>query len=246
MPLLRRSLNRLVLASRRWIQAAGAIQPGTDAAEAFGSFGADSYLTFPVASMFGESAIHIGAGTLIGAQAVLTVGHAPGDPPPASGRGLVIGDRCVIGAGSILTAHESIEIGDDVWFGQRVFATDAGHGYQDPDTPIGLQLGAGAPVSVGSGSWVGHGAILLPGARVGRHVVVGAGAVVRGEIPDHCVVAGVPARVVRRLEPGVGWVSADGSQARPAWTAAEAAAMMAGQLSEPPTIQLLRHSGQKP
>ena len=59
--------------------------------------------------------------------------------------------------------------------------------------------------------------------------MVGAGSVVRGVVPDHSVVAGVPARVVRRLEPAVGWVATrDAADVRPAWTAAEADAMLAG------------------
>ena len=58
------------------------------------------------------------------------------------------------------------------------------------------------------GLWLGHGAVVLPGSRIGKHVVVAAGAVVpAGEVPDFSVVAGVPARVVRRYEPGEGWVS---------------------------------------
>jgi acetyltransferase-like isoleucine patch superfamily enzyme len=49
---------------------------------------------------------------------------------------------------------------------------------------------------------------VLPGSRVGRHVVIAAGAVVAGiEVPDYSVVAGVPARVVRKHEPGEGWRS---------------------------------------
>jgi acetyltransferase-like isoleucine patch superfamily enzyme len=64
------------------------------------------------------------------------------------------------------------------------------------------------PVSVGSGSWLGHGAIVLPGSRIGEHVVVAAGAVVTGiEVPSFSVVAGVPARVVRRHVAGTGWVA---------------------------------------
>ena len=47
--------------------------------------------------------------------------------------------------------------------------------------------------------------MILPGARLGRNVVVAAGAVVRGEVPDYAVVAGAPARIVRRWEPGTGW-----------------------------------------
>jgi len=47
---------------------------------------------------------------------------------------------------------------------------------------------------------------VLPGACIGRNVVVAAGSVVRGTVPDRCVVAGVPARVVRQYQPGDGWI----------------------------------------
>lgn len=228
MPSSRRLLNRLVHASRRWVERAGAIQPGTDLADQFGGLGAGSYITYPMATLFGASSIHIGADTLIGAHCALLVGYAPDDEHLPE-RGLEIGDRCVIGARSTVTAHQSITIGDDVWCGQNVFISDSSHGYQDPETPIGLQLGVKMPVAIGAGSWIGHGAIILPGTTIGRHCVVGAGSVVRGTVEDHSVVIGVPGRVTRRLEPGVGWVSADGSDVRPAWTAAEVAEVLAGE-----------------
>ena len=56
-------------------------------------------------------------------------------------------------------------------------------------------------MSIGDGSWLGHGSVVLPGAAIGKHVVIGANSVVTGEIPDNCVAAGVPARVIRRLDP---------------------------------------------
>lgn len=229
MPLLRRPLNRLVHAVHRAVTEIGAITPGTRLADSFGSFGEASYIGFPVATLFGQRAIRIGSGTLIGAHCTLSVGHAPDDAVlPVVG--LQIGDRCVIGARAMLTAHESIVVGDDVWFGQNVFVSDSGHGYQDPETPIGLQLVNADPVSIGPGSWIGHGAIVLPGARIGRNVVVAAGSVVRGAIPDHSVIAGVPARVVRSLEPGVGWLPTSGSgEIRWAWTTAEVERMLAGE-----------------
>ncbi|MET0460040.1 MAG: acyltransferase, partial [Ilumatobacteraceae bacterium] len=49
------------------------------------------------------------------------------------------------------------------------------------------------------GSWLGYGTVVLPGAKIGRHVVIGANSVVRGEIPDNCVAAGNPAKVIRNL-----------------------------------------------
>ncbi len=118
---------------------------------------------------------------------------------------LRIGDRCVIGRGSHIVAHHSLVIGDDVFTGPYVYITDQNHSYADPDEPIGRQMPRNAAVQIGSGSWLGAGAVVLPGACIGRNVVVAAGSVVRGTVPDRCVVAGVPARVVRQYLPGDGW-----------------------------------------
>ena len=50
--------------------------------------------------------------------------------------------------------------------------------------------------------------VVLPGTQIGRHVAVAAGAVVRGVVPDNCVIAGVPARVIRRYDAATRtWVS---------------------------------------
>jgi acetyltransferase-like isoleucine patch superfamily enzyme len=89
-----------------------------------------------------------------------------------------------------------------------VYITDQNHGYEDPTVPIGRQMPTEAPVRIGAGSWIGSGAVVLPGSDIGRHVVVAANAVVRGAVPDYSVVAGVPARVVKRLG-ATGWSRVD-------------------------------------
>jgi acetyltransferase-like isoleucine patch superfamily enzyme len=205
-----RATNALI--ERGWarVRVAGAIAPGTAAAERFGSFGEGSIMGFPTAVLYGERHIHIGSHTTINTWCTLAAGYSP-DQETVPPRALVIGDRCVIGLRSGIVAHESIEIGDDVWFGQEVYVTDANHGYSDPATPIGKQLGPHQQVRIGAGSWIGHGAVVLPGANIGRNVVVAAGSVVRGDIPDHSVIGGVPAKVIRRLVPGEGWVRDDGT-----------------------------------
>jgi acetyltransferase-like isoleucine patch superfamily enzyme len=142
---------------------------------------------------------------MIGPGVSLTAGMTPGqhmvtDPV------VVIGDRTVIGRGSHIVGHLSIEIGDDVQTGPYVYITDQNHAYQDPDMPIGRQWPNDAPVRIGSGSWLGAGAIVLPGSSIGRNVVVGAGSVVTGQLPDFSVAVGSPARVVKRYLPGRGWV----------------------------------------
>jgi serine acetyltransferase len=118
-----------------------------------------------------------------------------------------IGDRTLIGQGSYIVGHFSIEIGDDIQTGPYVYITDQNHAYDDPDVPIGRQWPVEASVSIGSGSWLGTGVIVLPGARIGRNVAVGAGSVVVGELPDHCVAVGVPARVIKQYVAGDGWIA---------------------------------------
>jgi serine acetyltransferase len=195
---------RLVHRAWRTAQRAGAITPDSPAGHRFASFGAGSIIGFPTGALYGEAWIEIGTGTLIGTHVSLSAGMLPGhqlgDQPV-----LQIGNGCVIGRGSHLVAHHSIVIGDDVFTGPYVYITDQNHNYTDPDVPIGRQWPSNTAVSIGSGSWLGAGAIVLPGAQIGRNVVVAAGSVVRGAVPDRCVVAGVPARVVREYVAGDGW-----------------------------------------
>jgi serine acetyltransferase len=164
-------------------------------------------MAFPPGDIFGEEHIALGAGTLVAAHVSLSVGMAPGQPlpPGATSPVLQIGDRCSIGRASHLVAHRSVVVGDDVMTGPSCYITDQNHVYADPETPVGQQWPSEDPVEIGAGSWLGAGAVILPGTRLGRNTVVGAGAVVRGDHPDHAVLAGVPAKVVRRYDPATGW-----------------------------------------
>jgi len=192
----RDAVGRAVHWGWREFQRAGLVTADTPAGRAFRRFGHGSIMAFPPGSVFGEGSIEVGEDTLIGQQVSLSAGTLPGQDL-FSLTLLTIGDRCVIGRGSHIVAHQSVEIGDDVWTGPYVYITDQNHGYEDPDTPIGRQFPVNRPVRIGSGSWLGAGAIVLPGASIGRNVVIAAGSVVRGTVPDHCMVAGVPARIVR-------------------------------------------------
>jgi carbonic anhydrase/acetyltransferase-like protein (isoleucine patch superfamily) len=185
-------------------QRLGTIGPRHRRARRFGSFGPGTAICFPVTALFGERYIRLGRDTIIGPFASLSAGVVPGQALDQD-TVITIGDRCLIGRASGIVAHERVDIGDDVFTGHHVYITDANHGYADPGTPVGRQFAPPKRVSVGDGSWLGHGAIVLPGSTIGRHVVVGAGAVVTGVLPDFSVAVGNPARVVRRYEPGRGW-----------------------------------------
>ena len=156
------------------VQRLATIGPRHRRARAFRSFGEGSAICFPVTALYGERYIRIGRETIVGPHATLSAGVSP-DHVLDRDTVVSIGDRCLIGRGSGIVAHESVEIGDDVFTGHHVYVTDANHGYADVDLPIGKQFAPPRPVSIGAGSWLGHGTIVLPGSTIGRHVVVGAG-----------------------------------------------------------------------
>lgn len=175
------------------------IGPDSRRASRFGSFGDGSVICFPPVALYGERAIHIGRDVLIGPQVALSAGMVPGQPL-VSDEIVRIGDRCLIGRGSSIAGHLSIEIGDDVYFGPNVYVTDQNHGFDRPDLPIGRQLQPERPVVIGPGSWLGTNVVVLPGVTIGRQVAVGAGSVVTTDLPDGVIAAGVPARVLRSAD----------------------------------------------
>ena len=183
----------------------GAIGPSDARGRRFGRLGENACLMFPQGSIYNEHLIHVGAGTIVGPGTSISAGMAPGQQMPTDPV-VSIGSRCLIGRGSHIVGHWEIVIGDDIQTGPYVYITDQNHTYLDPVEPIGRQWPTESAVHIGSGSWLGANAVILPGAHIGEHVVVAAGAVVRGDVPDRCVVAGVPARIVRRWVEGEGWV----------------------------------------
>lgn len=194
--LLGEAVHRVSGAAAEW----AAIGPDSSRGRRFGAFGQGSIICFPPTTIMNERYIRIGADTMIGPHVALSAGMVPGQECLTE-TVVSIGDRCLIGRGTGIVGHLSIEIGDDVWTGHHVYITDQNHGYDDLDRPISQQVQPERPVSIGSGSWIGHGTVVLPGARIGRHVVIGANSVVTGTIPDHSVAVGAPARVIRRLRP---------------------------------------------
>ena len=198
---MRRRAGLLWARATRALDSWAAIGPDDPRGRAFGSFGERSIIMWPPVTIFNERYIHIGSHTMIGPGVALSAGMVPGQEC-LSERVVVIGDRCLIGRGSGIVGHFSVEIGDDVWTGHHVYITDQNHGYSDPDVPISLQTQPERPVRIGDGSWIGHGAVILPGVTIGRHVVVGANSVVTSDIPDHCVAVGAAARVIKRLSDG--------------------------------------------
>lgn len=199
-------VSRAVHGVWRRAQYAGAVTAERPGPYAFRRIGAGTRLAFPQGTVFGTPWIELGDHCIIGQEVTLTAGMMPG-LELGTDAALTLGDGVVLGRGShvIADVKGSVTFGDDVYCGPYVYVTSTNHSYDDPHEPVGKQWPRSAAVEIGSGSWLGAGAVILPGARLGRNVVVAAGAVVRGEVPANAVVAGAPARIVRRWEGERGW-----------------------------------------
>lgn len=114
---------------------------------------------------------------------------------------LQIGAGTRIGRFNHFYATHRVVLGANVLTANNVYIADNLHGYRDPVLPILHQpLVQNGVVEIGEGSWLGHGVCVL-GARIGRHCVIGANAVVTRDIPDLCVAVGAPAAIIRRYDP---------------------------------------------
>lgn len=116
-----------------------------------------------------------------------------------------IGDNVVIRPGTEIYANTAkkagVTIQNNVLIGSNVIITVNNHNYSNPDLPIMFQGGIASSITIKEGAWIGAGATVLYKANaIGKNSVVAAGAVVTKEVPDYCVVAGVPAKVIMRLK----------------------------------------------
>jgi acetyltransferase-like isoleucine patch superfamily enzyme len=141
--------------------------------------------------IFNPSHVHLGDDVYVGHRAMLK-----GD----TRNELVVGRGSWIGQDSYMHSAGGIIIGDHVGIAPRAMILTSRHAETSVGTPIMFGRLELERVEIGDGCDVGMGAILLPGTRLGAGVLVGAGAVVKGEFADGVVIAGVPARLLRRRE----------------------------------------------
>lgn len=201
---VRRFLGARVRATRRFLNEVATVGPDDPYAKEFHYFGSRAALMAPQGVIYNERYLSIGDETLIGPNVCLTAGIS-GDQTMLSSPVVTIGKKCIIGRGSHIIGHWSIELGDEIQTGPYVYITDQNHSYDEPDKPIGWQKPTEAAVRIGSGSWLGANVVILPGTELGRNTTVAAGAVVRGTFPSHVVLGGVPAKVLRHYSAERGW-----------------------------------------
>lgn len=110
---------------------------------------------------------------------------------------VVIGGKTVIGQECTISAYRHVRIGEQCVIADRAMFIDFDHGVVEVERPIRLQGIYKRDVDVGSNVWVGYGACVLRGVRVGDNAIIGTNSVVTKDVPANAVVGGVPARVLR-------------------------------------------------
>lgn len=114
------------------------------------------------------------------------------------------GDGCKIGVRNSFAAIKGIVIGKDVLFAGFVHITDHSHGYENVNIPISDQtLISKGEVVIEDQCWLGFGCEILSGVRIGKHSIVAARAVVTKDVPAYSIVAGNPARIVKKYDPSL-------------------------------------------
>lgn len=116
------------------------------------------------------------------------------------GKGIRIGDRSTFGSDCYFGAAGGITIGNDVMAGQYIRFHSENHNYLDTTRLIREQGVTHKGIRVGNNCWIGAGAVFLDGASLGDGCVVGANAVVTGSFPANSVIAGVPAKIIKKRE----------------------------------------------
>jgi acetyltransferase-like isoleucine patch superfamily enzyme len=108
-----------------------------------------------------------------------------------------IGQKTVMGQECTISAYQRVRIGEQCVIADRAMFIDFDHGVVEVERPIRVQGIYKRDVEVGSNVWIGYGACVLRGVRVGDNAIVGTNAVVTKDVPANAVVGGVPARVIR-------------------------------------------------
>ncbi len=140
------------------------------------------------------------------------------DAKGAANRGIDVGDGAFLGRGTILSCKDgdialgahanlgfhceifsgsSVVVGQHALFAAYVYLVGGGHAFDDAGLPVIEQRRVSRGITLGDDVWLGTGAKVLDGVRIGAHAIVGANAVVTADLPERAVATGVPARVQR-------------------------------------------------
>lgn len=167
----------------------------------FARWGRGSAIVFRSSRLKGLRYVEVGERTVIGRNVCLTawdyykgLHYTPR---------IVIGSNCHIGAGAHITSIRGITIGDNLLTGTNVLISDNAHGASErgllETPPEDRPLYSKGEVKIGCNVWLGNNVCILSGVTVGDGVIVAANSVVTKSVPDYTVIAGTPARIMKRI-----------------------------------------------
>lgn len=145
-----------------------------------------------ILELLGAGRLTVGEGTLLEPDVWLTAGD--------SGR-IVIGAGVFLNRGVMIAATGLVEIGDHCMIANGAFITDGNHRFDDPEKPVTWQgFTTKGPTRLADNVWIGANAVVTSGVTIGSRAVVGANSVVVADVEPGTIVAGSPARVIRRID----------------------------------------------
>ena len=131
--------------------------------------------------------IAIGEGVFVGRNSILSCKN--GD--------IVIGDRANIGFNCEIFSASQVHVGKSILMAAYAYLVGGDHLYDRVDIPVLEQGRTARGINVDDNVWLGTHVVVTDGSRIGRDAIIGAGAVVVGEIPEFAVATGIPAKVIR-------------------------------------------------
>lgn len=167
-----------------------------------GTLPKDSTIAYPC-SLQGEGAknVSIGHHTYVDSHVILGCWMKCGEQEFSPS--ITIGNNCHIGGYNHITACNKITIGDGLLTGRYVYIGDNSHGglsWEEASIPpLKRKLVSKGEVIIGNNVWLGDKVAILAGVHIGNNVIVAANAVVTKDVPSNCIVAGVPARIMKQL-----------------------------------------------
>lgn len=166
-----------------------------------GGVGEHVYIEYPI-RLQGKyvNKVIIGSNTKIESHSIIGAWNNPIESEAI----IRIGDDCTIGEYNHITSTNKITIGDGLLTGRFVIISDNNHGSLNKEgitvRPSKRPLMSKGEIIIGNNVWICDKASILSGVHIGDNVIVAANSVVLNDIPSNCVVAGIPAKIVKILE----------------------------------------------
>jgi acetyltransferase-like isoleucine patch superfamily enzyme len=139
-----------------------------------------------------EGRLEIGVQTLLEPGVWITM---PGDAR------VRIGEGTFLNMGVMVAADQLVEIGDHCMLANGCFVSDVSHRYDDPRKPITWQgFESKGPTTIGDNCWLGANVVVTSGVTIGERCVIGANSVVTKDVEPYSIVAGAPAKLIRKID----------------------------------------------